>query len=50
MDVIDELVAQNRELHDMLLDERNSHYWIQREDMAVDNAVRADLARMKVIL
>ncbi|KAJ8442480.1 hypothetical protein Cgig2_022363 [Carnegiea gigantea] len=50
MDVIDELVAKNRELHDVLFDEHDSHYWMQREDMAVDNAVRADLARMKVIL
>ncbi|KAJ8421573.1 hypothetical protein Cgig2_028557 [Carnegiea gigantea] len=50
MDVIDDLVAQNRELHNLLIDERNNHYCIQSEDMAVDNAVRAELARMKVML
>ncbi|KAJ8432890.1 LOW QUALITY PROTEIN: hypothetical protein Cgig2_014477 [Carnegiea gigantea] len=43
-------VCNNRELQDVLLDERNSRYWMQREDMAMDNAVRADLAHMKVML
>lgn len=50
MDVIDELVVHNRELHVLLIDERNNHYWIQYEDMSVDNAVRVELARMKVML
>ena len=47
MDVIDDLVAENRELRDVLIEERNKQYWIQQEDMVVDAAIRGDVARLK---
>jgi len=47
MDVIDDLVAENRELRDVLIEERNAQYWIQQEGMVVGAAIRGDVARMK---
>ena len=47
MDVIDDLVTENRELRDVLIEKRNAQYWIQQEDMVVDAIMRADVARMK---
>ena len=47
MDVIDDLVTENRELCDVLIEKRNAQYWIQQEDMVVDATMRADVARMK---
>jgi len=47
MDVIDDLVVENRELRDVLIQERNAQYWNQQDDMVVDAAIRGDVARMK---
>ena len=50
MDVIDDLVAENRELRDTLIEERNSHYWIQQEDSAVDITIRGHITHLKTML
>jgi len=48
MGVIDDLVADNRELRDVLIEERNAQYWIQQEDMVVDAAIRGTLLVRRV--
>ena len=50
MDVIDDLVAENRELRDTLIEERNSHYWIQQEDSVVDITIRGHVTHLKTML
>ena len=50
MDVIDDLVAENRELRDTLIEERNSHYWMQQEDSIVDTAIRGHITHLKTML
>ena len=50
MDVIDDLVVENRELRDTLIEERNSYYWMQEEDRAVDTATRGHITHLKNML
>jgi len=50
MDVIDDLVVENRELRDTLIEERNSYYWMQEEDRAVDTATRRHITHLKNML
>jgi len=50
MDVIDNLVAENRELRDTLIEERNSYYWMQEEDSSVDTAMRGHITHLKNML
>ncbi|KAJ8433208.1 hypothetical protein Cgig2_023160 [Carnegiea gigantea] len=50
MEVIDELVAEMREAHDVLLEERNSQYWMEEEDRAVEGRMRAEVDEVKDVL
>ncbi|KAJ8440868.1 hypothetical protein Cgig2_022724 [Carnegiea gigantea] len=50
MEVIDELVAEMREAHDVLLKERNSQYWMEEEDRAVEGRMRAEVDEVKDVL
>ena len=50
MDVIDDLVAENRELRDTLIEERNSQYWMQEADSAADRTIRAHITHLKTML
>jgi len=49
MDVIDDLVAEMREVHDIQLKERNNHYYMQQQDQCVDDAMRAQLAELNML-
>ncbi|KAJ8430139.1 hypothetical protein Cgig2_022313 [Carnegiea gigantea] len=50
MEVIDELVAEMREAHDVLLEERNSQYWMEEEDRVVEGRMRAEVDEVKDVL
>ncbi|KAJ8430623.1 hypothetical protein Cgig2_021585 [Carnegiea gigantea] len=50
MEVIDDLVAKMREAHDVLLEERNNQYWMEGEDRAVEDGMRAELDELKGIV
>lgn len=50
MDAIDDLVVENRELCDLLIEERNTHFWMQQDDMVVDSTMRATIGRMRFML
>lgn len=47
MEVIDNLVAENRELRDALIDEQNTHYWMHEEDMVADAAIMDIVGRLQ---
>ncbi|KAJ8441637.1 hypothetical protein Cgig2_025804 [Carnegiea gigantea] len=50
MEVIDDLVAQMREARDVLLEERNNQYWMEEEDRAVEDGMRAELDELKGVV
>ncbi|KAJ8428808.1 hypothetical protein Cgig2_028013 [Carnegiea gigantea] len=50
MEVIDDLVADVREARDVLLEERNNQYWIEEEDRAVEDGMRAELDELKGVV
>ena len=50
MEVIDDLVAEMREACDVLLEERNNHYWMEEEDRAVEDGMRAELDELKGVV
>ncbi|KAJ8435731.1 hypothetical protein Cgig2_017710 [Carnegiea gigantea] len=50
MEVIDELVAEMREAHDVLLEERNRQYWMEEEDRAVEGRMRVEVDEVKDVL
>ena len=50
MEVIDDLVAEMREAHDVLLEERNNQYWMEEEDRAVEGRMRAEADEVKDVL
>ena len=50
VDVIDDLVGENRELQDTLIEECNSQYWMQEEDNAVDRTIRGHITHLKTML
>ncbi|KAJ8425181.1 hypothetical protein Cgig2_010790 [Carnegiea gigantea] len=50
MEVIDNLVTEMTEAHDVLLKERNSQYWMEKEGTAVEDGMRAELAQLKSAL
>lgn len=47
MEVIDDLVVENRELRDALIDEQNTHYWMHEEDMVANAAVMHTVGRLQ---
>ncbi|KAJ8438971.1 hypothetical protein Cgig2_018882 [Carnegiea gigantea] len=50
MEVIDDLVAEMREARDVLLEERNNQYWMEKEDRAVEDGMRAELDELKGVV
>ena len=50
MEVIDDLVAEMREAHDVLLEERNNQYWMEEEDRAVEGRMRVEADEVKDVL
>ncbi|KAJ8420166.1 hypothetical protein Cgig2_022916 [Carnegiea gigantea] len=50
MEVIDDLVADMREARDVLLEERNNQYWMEEEDRAVEDGMRAELDELKGVV
>jgi len=50
IEVIDDLVAEMREACDVLLEERNNHYWMKEEDRAVEDGMRAELDELKGVV
>ncbi|KAJ8423549.1 hypothetical protein Cgig2_007080 [Carnegiea gigantea] len=50
MEVIDDLVAPMREAHDVMLEERNNQYWLEEEDRAVEDGMRAELDELKGVI
>ncbi|KAJ8425562.1 hypothetical protein Cgig2_012305 [Carnegiea gigantea] len=50
MEVIDDLVVEMREARDVLLKERNNQYWMEEEDRAVEDGMRAELDELKGIV
>ena len=50
MEVIDDLVAEMREARDVLLEERNNQYWMEEEDRAVEDGMRAELDELKGVV
>ncbi|KAJ8436433.1 hypothetical protein Cgig2_013474 [Carnegiea gigantea] len=50
MEVIDDLVAEMREAHDLLLEERHNQYWMEEKDRAVEDGMRAELAELKGVV
>ncbi|KAJ8425786.1 hypothetical protein Cgig2_014499 [Carnegiea gigantea] len=50
MEVIDDLVAEMREARNVLLEERNNQYWMEEEDRAVEDGIRAELDELKGIV
>ena len=50
MEVIDGLVMENRELWDVLIEERTNQYWMHEEDMAVDASLMSTVAHLQNML
>ncbi|KAJ8443866.1 hypothetical protein Cgig2_032690 [Carnegiea gigantea] len=50
MEVIDDLVADMRDVRDVLLEERNNQYWMEEEDRAVEDGMRAELDELKGVV
>ncbi|KAJ8429156.1 hypothetical protein Cgig2_017540 [Carnegiea gigantea] len=50
MEVIDDLVAETREAHDLLLEERHNQYRMEEKDRAVEDGMRAELAELKGVV
>ncbi|KAJ8420603.1 hypothetical protein Cgig2_001736 [Carnegiea gigantea] len=50
MEVIDDLVADMREARDVLLEERNNQYWMEEENRAVEDRMRAELDELKGVV
>jgi len=48
--VIDDLVAEMREARDVLLEERNNQYWMEKEDRAVEDGMRVELDELKGVV
>ncbi|KAJ8432189.1 hypothetical protein Cgig2_013731 [Carnegiea gigantea] len=50
MEVIDDLVIEMREARDVLLEERNNQYWMEEEDRAIEDGMRAELDELKGVV
>ncbi|KAJ8430714.1 hypothetical protein Cgig2_000279 [Carnegiea gigantea] len=50
MEVIDDLVAEMREARDVLLEEQNNQYWMEEEDRAIEDGMRAELDELKGVV
>ncbi|KAJ8436614.1 hypothetical protein Cgig2_029860 [Carnegiea gigantea] len=50
MEVIDDLVAEMKETRDVLLEERNNQYWMEEEDRAIKDGMRAEFDELKGVV
>ncbi|KAJ8432162.1 hypothetical protein Cgig2_006864 [Carnegiea gigantea] len=50
MEAIDDLVTEMREARDVLLEERNNQYWMEEENRAIEDGMRAKLDELKGVV
>jgi len=50
MNVIDDLVEEQIETRDWILGDRNERYWVQQDEMKVEDGVRVEVVKLKNML
>jgi len=50
MEVVDDLVEEQIKMRDWVLGDRNEHYWVQRDDMRVEDGLRVEVLKLKNML
>jgi len=50
MEVIDDLVEEQIETADWILGDRNEHYWVQQDNMRVEDGLRVEVMKLKKML
>jgi len=50
MEVIDDLVEEQIETRDWILGDRNERYWVQQEELRVEDGLRVELMKLKKLL
>jgi len=50
MKVIDALVEEQIEIRDWILGDRNERYWVQQDEMRVEDGLRVEVKKLKNML
>jgi len=50
MEVIDDLVEEQIKTRDWILGDRNERYWVQQEELRVEDGLRVELMKLKKLL